>query len=290
MDLHSCSRTDPPHQGLVSVHPCFTFNFALTDPCKYILSKEEKGGGTWSEILQRAWKSSSGISQPKTWIFSLILSGWLDLGTTLVPLWSAHFTRTWPGVLFILFEIVSTVLSCMRSLPDDPKGEYAWKHIYSLQNYPTFLTEGIIIESSLKSYSDMDVILLTSLQHFIIPPSWMHLHLKPRWWQSNPSYSKVKYYKKIGINTETILSDLTHWRHCLSKTHNLVELLNCEIAYTNISNYIFLDKLLHFSPNSFHVKVQHLSWLGRPAGSIFEMKRPMDLQTESLIHYLIWNN
>lgn len=36
----------------------------------------------------------------------------------------------------------------------------------------------IMKKGRLCCYSDMDSILFACFQHFVIPPSWMHLHLK----------------------------------------------------------------------------------------------------------------
>ena len=66
---------------------------------------------TCSLMLLSILKSSSGISHPNTWMFSWILSACVDLGMTLVPLCSAHFTRTWPG---LLLSLLATWTKCIN--------------------------------------------------------------------------------------------------------------------------------------------------------------------------------
>lgn len=138
-------------------------------------------------MLQRAWKSLSGITHPKTLIFCMMLSVWLDLGIALVPLWRAHFTRIWPGFLFSFIATFSTLWSWTRSLPPscEPNGEYAWYNSIQDDHYLTPPNYHLNSQSSKYvlytwSYSDMNAIFLAHLQHFIISPSWMHFHLRPK--------------------------------------------------------------------------------------------------------------
>lgn len=63
----------------------------------------------------------------------------------------------------------------------------------------------------------------------------------------------------------------------MGKAQKHIELLQTEIGNANVPNEVFLDKLLHFSPNPFHVEVQYLPCFRRSAGPILNVEGPVNL-------------